>query len=361
MQDAQVQGAQMLLRSAMSYDAAARSSNSKKAFVKGTELLVENMMESLTKRLEISLLHGQRGIAEIAVGGFDESAPGSTTASFVITDASFAAGIWSGIEGAKLVFFSDSSDTISAGTNLDTNSDADKNLIVTAVNVDTKTITVSGSAGAIEDINDISVSKALRVYFKGTVSGTGVSFTSNEMAGLRKIISNTGVLFNINAATYNLWKGNDATTSGKITFDKVLSAVGKAVQRGLNEKVVACVNPDTWAALASELAALRRLDGSYDKRKGENGHESLVYYGQNGEIELISHNVVKAGEIYIFPPKRCKRIGAQEISFKTPGRDDEIFLHLPNNAGFELRLYSDQSLFVETPARCVYLTGFTNV
>lgn len=360
MQDAQVQGSQMLLRSAISYDSAARASNSKKAFVKSTELLVENMMESLTKRLEVCLLHGHKGIGEIAIGDFDETSGGATTATFVLTDASFAAGIWSGIEGAKLVFYSDSDDTIQAGKNINANSDTDTNIIVTAVDVDTKTISVSGSAAAIEDINDISASKALRVYFKGSVQGSESTFQRNEMAGLRKIITNTGTLFNISAASYNLWKGNSVSVSGQLTMGKLLSSISKAVNRGLAEKVVVAVNPDTWANLASDLAALRRFDGSYDKKKGENGFESLVYHGQNGEIEIISHNLVKAAECYIFPPKRCKRIGAQEISFKTPGREDEIFLHLPSNAGFELRVYSDQALFVETPARCIYVSGFTN-
>ena len=181
------------------------------------------------------------------------------------------------------------------------------------------------------------------------------------MAGMRKIIQNTGVLFNIDASQYNLWKGNTVSVTGQLTFGKLLAGISKAVQRGLNEKVIVAVNPDTWANLATDLANLRRFDGSYDKKKGELGSENLVYYGQNGEIEVISHNMVKAGECFVFPPKRAKRIGAQEVSFKTPGREDEIFLHLPNNAGFELRVYSDQSLFLEMPSRCVYLTGFTNV
>jgi hypothetical protein len=128
----------------------------------------------------------------------------------------------------------------------------------------------------------------------------------------------------------------------------------------LDEKVVVLVNPDTWSDLAADLAALRKFDSSYDRKKGENGFEALVYHGQNGEIEIHSYNLVKAGEAFIIPPKRVKRIGAQDLSFKTPGMSDEIFLHLSNRAGFELRLYTDQCVFVETPARCVYLTGFTN-
>jgi uncharacterized protein YmfQ (DUF2313 family) len=75
----------------------------------------------------------------------------------------------------------------------------------------------------------------------------------------------------------------------------------------------------------------------------------------------MPHNIVKAGEAFIFPPKRCKRIGAQEVSFKTPGREDEIFLQLANNAGFELRVYTYQALFIEAPAKCVKISGFVNV
>ena len=343
MGDAQLQGSQMLLRTALSYDAAAKASNSKKAFVKATDLIVDNMLESMSKRVEIALLYGGSGLADIAVGGFDETAPSATTATFVVTEASFAAGIWSGLENAKIEFYNGSSNA---------NSDSDKNIKITAIDIDTRTITVEGSANAIEDINDISASNALKVFFKGAYG--------KEMAGLDKIITNAGLLFNINAANYALWKGNSVSTTGSLTMGKVLKAVSKAVARGLNEDVVVLVNPDTWADLASDLAAIRMYDSSYSSKKAENGSESICYYGQNGKIDIVSHNCIKASEALIFPVKRVKRIGAQEISFETPGRSDEIFLHLPDSAGFELRVYCDQAIFVETPARCVKISGFTN-
>lgn len=339
MQDAQIQGLQMLLRSALSYDAAARASNSKKAFVKGTDLLVENMMESLTKRLEISLLHGQIGLGVTT----SATAATATTTTVVISAASFAAGIWAGSENSELEIW-DGNTKVGSGT-----------FTVTTVDVETRSLLLTSSSADATALVALTATP-LDLFFKGAKAGA--SF--NEMAGLRKIITNAGTLFNISASTYNLWRGNSVTVSGQLTMGKLLSAIGKAVQRGLAEKVVVIVNPDTWANLASDLAALRKFDGSYDKRKGENGFESLTFYGQNGEIEIISHPLCKAGEAIAFPPKRAKRIGAQEISFKTPGREDEIFLHLGNNAGFEIRAYSDQALFIETPARCVYISGFTN-
>jgi hypothetical protein len=74
----------------------------------------------------------------------------------------------------------------------------------------------------------------------------------------------------------------------------------------------------------------------------------------------MSHAMVKEGEGFIFPKKRLKRVGAADLSFKTPGRADEIFLHLPDKNAYELRIYGNQALFCEAPAKCVKLTGITN-
>lgn len=362
MQDAQIEGSQMVLRASLSYDAAAKaSSNGVRSFKKATMLQMENMMESITKRLEISILHGRSGLGDIAIGDFDETAPAATTATFVITDATFADGIWAGATGAKLVFYSDSSDTISAGTNLNANADTDQNVIITAVNIDTRTISVSGSAAAIEDINDVSATKALRVYFKTAVAGSGTTFVHNEMAGLQKIFTNTGTLFNINAGIYDLWKGNVSTISGQLTIGKVLAENSKPVARGgLNEEVVLEVHPRTWENLNTDLAALRVFDNSYSKDELDAGTQSICYYAQSGKIKIIGFNIVKRGQAFLFPPKRLIRVGAQEISFETPGRSGEIFLQLPNSAGFEYRIYSNQAVLAKTPAKCLYMSGFTN-
>ena len=109
------------------------------------------------------------------------------------------------------------------------------------------------------------------------------------------------------------------------------------------------------------LAALRRMDGSWGRSKNEMGTESIVYYSQNGAIEVHSHSIIKEGEAIALPMKRIKRLGAVDATFKTPGlADDEFFLHLASQAGFELRVYTDQHIFIEMPARCVRLYGIVN-
>jgi len=361
MQSAVVPGADIVLDSTVGYNQAARASHSQTSFKSAMSSKFENMLKSSEKRLEIAMLYGQRGIADLAVAGFVETAPSATTAVMTVPAASWATGIFTGSENAQLVFYSDASDTISAGTNLNANVDADQALKIVKVDVDLRQVTIQGSAGAIEDINDISASKAIRVFFRSSVSGSGTTFASAEMAGLKKIITNTGSLFGIDASQYDLWKGNSVTTSGQLTMAKVLSSVSKAVQRGLDSDACVLVNPSTWADLASNLAALRRFDGSYSKKKSSNGSEQLEYIGQNGALKIVPYNLVKEGDCFIFPEDKVLRIGARELGLNDPTRpQDEIFFTIPGKAGVGLRAYTNQAVFVEAPAQCVYISGIVN-
>lgn len=339
MQDAQVSSSQILLQAAISYDAAARASSSKKAFQKATELIVENMVESMSKRVEISCLYGASGLATVA-----SSVNTDTTHTVLqISTATWATGIWAGSEGAKLDFYD--------GSTLKT---ANAAAIITAVDITNRKITISGHATDIAAIDSFTAGAATGKLYWYLAYG-------NDMSGLDKIITNTGTLFNISATTYALWSGNTySASSAALTMGKLLQANALAVQRGLNEDTTVLLNPNTWTNIMSDLAALRRYDGSFDKAKLSNGSEGIEFYSQNGKMEIHSHNIVKEGEAFIFPHKKCKRIGAQEMSFKTPGREEEIFLQLPSNAGYEIRNYTDQAIFLETPSRAVKISSIVN-
>lgn len=345
MKDAQVPGAQILLRSAIDYESAARASNNVKAFKKATTLLVQNMMESIRKRLEIACWYGgdPDGIAQTA-----SSVNGSATSTVVqITTASWATGIWCGMETAQIAFYKNSDDTL-------VSSGADAIFTVTSVDVDNRKLTVTGTSTGISALDTAISGGACNIFFYGA--------KATEMSGISKIIQNTTTLFNIDASAYTLWKGNNKNlSSASLSFGQMVSGLAGAVSRGLDEKVDVFINPITWGNMNTDLAALRRLDGSYSRQKGENGSEELVYHSQNGEIAIHGHSVIKEGEAFALPIKRIKRLGAVDATFKTPGlADDEFFLHLANSAGFELRLYTDQHIFLEMPARCVRYYGIVN-
>ena len=133
----------------------------------------------------------------------------------------------------------------------------------------------------------------------------------------------------------------------------------RAVERGLDEDVALYLNPVVFKDLNDDLAALRRFDSSFQE-EGVAGNKSIKYYGQNGIIDIQPHNCVKQSEAFSHPLNKARRIGAVDITFKRPGGGgDQMFRELSDKAGFELRAYTDQAVFIETPARCVKFTGIT--
>jgi hypothetical protein len=353
MQTAVVPGADIVLDSTVGYNQAARASHSATSFKTVMSTKFENMLKSSEKRLEISFLYGNKPIATAATQAVVIA---SSMLPIIIDTASWATGIWTGSNNANVVF-------VKASDN--TEVDSLRSFKVAKVDVDTRTVYfaagTAGTAGTLTTLEAAIEAYACNIHFYGAVSGTAGTFAYAEMAGLQKIITNTGSLFGIDASVYDLWKGNTAAVTGQLTMAKVLSAVSKAVQRGLESEVVCLVNPSTWADLASNLAALRRFDGSYSKKKSSNGSEELEYIGQNGTIRIVSYNIVKEGDCFIFPTDKVMRIGARELGLNDPTRQaDEIFFTIPGKAGVGLRAYTNQAIFLEAPAQAVYISGIVN-
>ncbi|NJO18759.1 MAG: hypothetical protein HC838_00035 [Spirulinaceae cyanobacterium RM2_2_10] len=353
METAEVPGADIVLDSTVGYNQAARASHSATSFKSAMSMKFENMLKSSRKRLEIAYLYGNQNIGTAAAQ--DVGSP-TTSLTFIVDYASWATGIWTASENANIVF------SLVSNNNA---VDSLRSYAISAVNPDTRAITVvagtQGTAGSISALETAIEANALNINWYGSVSGSGVSFAYAEMAGMRKIITNTGSLFGIDAAVYDLWRGNVVTVSGQLTMAKVLSAVSRAVQRGLETDAVVLVNPSTWADLASNLAALRRFDGSYSRKKMDNGAEALEYVSQNGTLKIVSYNIVKQGDCFIFPLDKVIRIGARELGLNDPTRPaDEIFFTIPGKAGVGLRAYTNQAIFLEAPAQAVYISGIVN-
>lgn len=348
MQNALVDGYQGVLRATMDYETAAKAvSGGAKSFAKATRLQVENMMDSATKRLELDMLYGQVGI-----GVTSSSSNQSTTQTIVqLTTASWATGIWSGMENCPLQFWKQSDGSL-------VSSSTDSIFTIDSVDVDNRRLTVTGTTTGISALDTAIGLGACDIYFD---TARTASTTWSQMAGLSKIITNTGTLFNISASTYSLWKGNTYSVgSSSLTFGKIVQALSLPTGRGLNEKITVYLNDRTWANIASDQAALRKYDSSYSADEIKNGSRSIRFYSQSGEVEIMPYNCIKEGEAYAIPLKRCKRIGAQDISFNSLGEEGRIFRELTDQAGFEYRLYTDQAVFLETPAKALKFTNIVN-
>lgn len=328
---AQVDAAQIVLRSQIDYESAFKAvSGGKQAFQDATQALIENMMESFAKRQELAILYGQTGLGKISAVSV------STNATITFTAATWAPGIWVAMENSTF-------DCYNGSSKINTNAA----LTLVSVNLASSQIVVSGNS---TDLGNLAATYDL--YFQG---GYG-----KEMNGLDKIMTNTGSLFNIDASVYELWKSTSYAVSGAISMSKTLLAAAQAVPLGLKESTMCMLAAKRWANLNNDLSALRRSDESYKSSGFENGVDGITYHGVSGDVVIECHPFVKEGEGFIVPDKRLKRVGSTDITFKRPGSSDRFFKEIENAAGFELRAYSDQQIFLEAPSYAVKLTGITD-
>lgn len=353
LQDAQVAGYEVTLTSEASYGAVSRSSKKgDTAVAKLVDLLMERMKASTAKRIEIALLYGQSltGIGQIASG---TGTSGNRV--YTLSTATFAAGIWAGMENCQL----DCLETGSFNTGpINTNAP----IVVALVNVGNMTVTVTGNSTDLSAV-DAQISTGANFFFYGAAGSLTSVNVSKEMAGIDFILTNTSTLFNISATTYNLWSSQTYDCkSAELSMGKVLAGLALPVARGLLQDIAVLVAPPTWANLNSDIGGQRMFDESYEPSKAEKGVKSIKYYGQNGVIEIISHPMVKQGEAFGVPLDLIQRVGSSDVAFRGEGplgQEDYFFQNTSTN-GWTIRCYTDQAIMIEAPAHCVKWINIVN-
>lgn len=354
-QQAQVKGSEFVIRDVIAIGSLKRAMSNKEAFVDLWTLVYENLMDSIIYRYELSTMWGQRGIAVTA-----SSANVDTThTTITVTAAEWASGIYGGMESANISFYTNNVTLVSSGV--------DSVFTVTAVDIDNRKFTVSGTTTGISALDTAIAGNAnnVFVYFSGLLSTTPLSSFGNEPVSIYQILANTtGTIFNINATNYNLWKGNtSALGSTPLNFGKATQAVSKLVSRGLRGDICFYVSPGAWNNLNTNEAANRLYDESYDSGRLEVGTEQITYWGQNGKLTFEPHIYMKDGYAFAMykpdDPSVWRRVGSVEITNVIEGTNEMIVLS-PDINGVETRLYLDQAPFTPYPSRQLLLTGITN-
>jgi hypothetical protein len=328
----------------LTYDAAKRATaGGKTAFRDAVGLQMENAMESGQKRQEFNFLYGQTAVALVNTN----TSINSTATRLSVKSGEWASGFWAGMQGARFdIYQSDGS------TKINTNAP----LSVVTSNASQTTVTFSSTSSAdITAVNNYVANNAnvSQLYFYGAVG--------NENPGLKAQLTNSGTLFGISAAQYDLWNGTvyDAG-SAAFSMNVMQKAIAVAAAKGLDEEVDVLVNPDTFSDLINDQAALRRYATSINGTL-ENGAEKLSFFGQNGKVNIVPHIYVKNGDAFILPIKKLKRVGATKMTFDLPGTlKGQVFIQSATTASFEYRCYAQETIFIDTPARAVYVKNIVN-
>lgn len=323
---AQVEAYQTIMREQISYDVAARASSTENAFRDATAEIVQGMRESHAQKLEAEVLYGQNNWGTVQT-------PSATTLLLNLSD--WAPGLWVGGENLPIDIWDPTLTTLRTTAS------------VTAIDFDTRTLTVTSTAGVLA--NDWILPKGA---------------AANQMAGIHKILTNTGSIFNVSASAYSLWKATSFSAgNAPLTFKKTIDAAARASIKGLMGKVKIYISPKTFTDLTNEVEGARDYGGDQYKPKNmERGLDFMRFHSPTGVIEVVVHNMVKEGYAYgLIMDGSWKRIGASDVSFRIAGRpQEEFFLELENSAGYEMRSFSDFSVFCSKIACNFIITNIVN-
>lgn len=330
-EDAEVDGSQMIGIAAVDYEAIYKSKDQKAAFVQAAGEVIKNLAASAAKRREIQLLHGRKGWGTI------ESTSGAT---LTISAETWSNAIWAGMKGASLNAYAND------GTTARTNVQADG--VISSINMSTRTITLAANVHAS--------------WVAGDYVYPYSAYGSTEFLGLNGIATSTGTLFGVSGSSYETMQGNSIDTStGLISMAKIVNAVAVLQSWGASGNILCILNPKAFGVLVSDQSSMRSFDRMDVGGNGKNGFKGLVFNVGGCSVELISHPMQKEGICTLFQEDEAMRIGATDLDFIRRGNNGEemLSLEVSTAAASEIRLYSNQALFVEAPRHVGILSGLT--
>lgn len=355
-ENASILGSVLEFRSRVDIDTFVQGMSSKQAFKETVGLRQEAQRDSIHKHLEWNLLQGGR-----TLGVITNVAAGSSAVEKIVTisDATWVSGFWAGAENMPLDIFTTESTSTSIATQAtatkrNTSSSTAK-FKVTAVNFTDKKLTLTADAAG--DWGSVVATDALWRVTE-FVAGTGAVVSP----GLIRLTEFTSGTVNGISTDYGLWKGIQNASGGTITMSRILKAVAEMSNRSTGKrKFTVRLGSLSWEQVNSDLSALRKYDGSYERTKGYNGFSEIVFFSPNGEITLRAHPFMRESEVHISDDSTVTRRGPSDVRFTLgpTGEQEQMYLLRQDSNQYEFRAYSNQALLNVKPARSAIFTALT--
>lgn len=353
-----IKGSQTVLTDVLSFGFMARGESTEGSFVSATKNSVKNHIESHNKFINVAKLYGQAvdqlGYVSYAPSGTiyrGATYTGAGTVTLTTQDGNTIA-FTNGVNVAqKAILFAPGS--FASGHWI-----AKPGVVVQLID-STNTIVASGKMNSYDSALGILFLDFVPVAPTAAVGAGSIRITYDQwnlnlcMVGMKAILTNTGVLFGIDASRQPLWRGNVIDLQGKrFNLKALFNGVSNAVNSGgLNEPMDIIVNPRTFGQIANDEASFRKYDASYKSGDASNGFECVEYYAANGVNRLMSSPNCKEGDIFGIVSKHWRFSGSQLPAFKINGLDQQVIWPLQSQAGFGFRSYADCYLMCRMPAR----------
>lgn len=367
---ARIKSSGLYVRSAFTYPFVSRAAQAgAQAMEKSMDLVVRNNLESHDHFLQILKLHGKRA-SELGYVSFDPSGTvyrnttfsGSGSITLTRSDGTtiaFVNGVASGVSyggstvNAYLVRKGYYASGIWTGK---------KNIVLEQVDTATSAVVATGTVFSTDsDLGIVYVNSTMVPVVATSQTSHTLRFKSfqaaNVMAGAQIIMTNTGTLFEISAAQYELWQGSTVNVNyAALSLKALLVGIATATNRGgLNdgEEVEFVVNPRTFQRMINDQAALTRYGG--ERKQLQNGFETIQIMAGNGANRIYQCNLVMEGEAYGFFRKSWICSGSQKPAFRVNGMGGEdLMIKAIDQNGFIMQSYSDEFIMCRMPAKSIY-------
>ena len=173
--------------------------------------------------------------------------------------------------------------------------------------------------------------------------------------------------FGIVNTTYDVFKGlTYSAGSTDLSIDTIQKASARMAIMGVDGNLLLWCSPTTFANVVSDLASLVRYDQKTES-KYVIGAENVTIWTPFGKCVIEALPCVMEGEAFLFSPRLFVRSGATDVTFnrvkmaggaKADGQS--FYRELENNAGYEIRCYSNQFLYTHRPAGVCLINNIVN-
>ena len=329
--NAQIRGSALTMRTYLTLTAMARAAKGPRAFVDATRYAVESLTKSFASVQEQIHWHGRSGLG---YGTCTQS-----TKTIVIDAAEFAEAIWVGAIGMPVELRDGSAGSPGSTIAMTTE--------IVSVNMSTRAIVLAAAPA----------NGSYNIVRKGSY---GV-----ESYGLMKMLANTGSLFNIDAATYDMWRANQYAVGGALNFANVSEAIALAQGRGLQGNIKGYVHPLAFRTLLPDYVALKssgvfqsRTVNESEAKNLAHGTKTIQFYINSVEVDILATNYMKRGQAAFVNMGDLLRVGSTAPTFSLPGLPEgEYFQLRQDQNAVQLRMFSDEALFCAKPANTIFFSG----
>lgn len=321
------------------------------------------LTKSMARDQEISFAHGLSGLGQASAVAYATPVAGQVTVT--ISVATWAPGLWSGVDGHP--YQAVSALPGSAGT-LRNDASGSNDYIFVSRNLTTRQLVFAGQGAAGTASATATSVQTNDFLFRSTAvqssaaAGSAGSITGTESAGIKFICQQSalgGTLFNI-PTTNTLWAAVQVAVGSVVLSSAALYRTIAALRDNmLEDDVYAVTSTRSWSNVLSELQTQRDFDVSYSISKLQSGTLALELASDGIKINLVSHPYVMWGDTFVLPKNAFMRIGSSEPTMELDGV--ELAVMSSNNSSIEFRMFSAQALIPVALGQVAYLSGIVPV